>query len=243
MAAPVLYVYEPATAGFAKVLAVDLAVSSSSLVVLDAGTLLVVYAGRVLYPEGVDTRPAAAAAAANGSGGVGIGAASAAAAAAATGSVLGYGGTGMGDGGAMMGIGPPDMAMVAAPAVQHAQQLAAGRFPVPRVHVVESEEGLMMLLGMLVPLHVDPIHVQMLLMPQLKQMQPAEHGLLVDWHKKLAAAREAVGGSGGGLDLGASRGKGGRARQQQQQPSFGQWCETLRVGLPVDHELAGMAAD
>ena len=221
LAAPVLYVYEPATAGFHKVLPVDLAVSSSSLVVLDAGALLVVYAGRVLYHDGVGASSAAPAEA-NGGG-----------AAAAGVAASGYGGMGVGVG----GMGPPDMAMVAAPAVQHAQQLAAGRFPVPKVHVVENEEGLMMMLGMLVPLHVDPIQVQMLLLPQLKQMQPAEHGLLVDWHRKLAAARQAAaGGRAGVVD--------GRGRVvQQQQPSFGQWCGALRVGLPVDHELAAMADD
>lgn len=118
----------------------------------------------------------------------------------------------------------PDVAMVAAPAVQLAQQLAKGRLPVPSIHIIETEEEVDQLLTLLVPLHLDPMATQLLLLPDLRSSSAAEHGQLLQWHKqrheRQVMQQEMAGGPAAAAEV----------------PSLEEWCAALRVGLPVDHE-------
>jgi hypothetical protein len=205
LAAPEVHVYDPSSAGFKRVLPVSLAITPTALVVVDCGTQLVVYAGTVIRfsnPGATDGG--------DGGGSAAEGAVAAAAAAA-------------GGGGEQM----PDVAMVAAPAVQLAQALAKGRLPVPSIHIVETEEEVDQLLSLLVPLHLDPMATQLLLLPDLRSRSAAEHGQLLQWHKqrheRQLVQQEVMGVEGAEV------------------PSLEEWCAALRVGLPVDHEgVAGL---
>jgi hypothetical protein len=125
----------------------------------------------------------------------------------------------------------PDMAESAAPAVRCAQALIRGRVPVPAIHIVQDTAGMVNLSRRLVPLHEDPVALQMLLLPHLNDISPMQHGYLLDWHKHwagVAAAAEQQQGcavrSGGARLASAEAVKG-------QELSFGSWYSSFGVVL------------
>lgn len=123
----------------------------------------------------------------------------------------------------------PDMAVAAAPAVQCAHQLIRGRVPVPAIQLIDDMQGMASFMGKLVPLHEDPIALQMLLLPHLKDLAPAQHGYLLDWHRHWAAvsagaaAQSKVGYASGGARLAAT--------ERDVALSFGQWYSSYGVVL------------
>lgn len=124
----------------------------------------------------------------------------------------------------------PDMAVAAAPAVQCAHQLIQGRVPVPAIRLIEDVSGMASLMQRLVPLHEDPVALQLLLLPHLRDLSPAEHGYLLDWHRHWASvAADAVkqSGKGGYASGGARLARGERDKAL----SFGQWYSSFGIVL------------
>jgi hypothetical protein len=246
MVAPWLYVYDASSGQFEVLPPLNLALEPDALAVLDCGNELLIYVGEVLEAlvEGIAPAKDAAAAAAAGiaaaSGGSvepqqqqqqGKEAASAiesAADAAAAAAVNGR---------SSAGGRPPvrDMAVAAAPAVSCAHQLLRGRVPVPAIRLIEDEAGMASLMQRLVPLHEDPVALQLLLLPHLRDLSPAQHGYLLDWHKHWAAAGAAAaqqqqgGGAGDGRVAGGARMVRGEGVSSQL--SFGQWYSSFGVVL------------
>jgi hypothetical protein len=223
MVAPWLYVFDAAADQFDVLPPLNLALEPDATAVLDCGSEVLIYVGSVLAAavDGVLPTPAADAAAAagdttrqqqqhvpdmaNGNG------QPPAAAHAAQQHV-------------------PDLAEAAAPALRCAHQLIRGRTPVPAIHVVDDAAGMVRLVRRLVPLHDDPLALQLLLLPHLRDLSPAQHGYLLDWHKHWSCASAAAGqqqrssSSGGGARLAAVE-EGG------DELSFGAWYSSFGVVL------------
>jgi hypothetical protein len=245
MVAPWLYVYDASSGQFEVLPPLNLALEPDALAVLDCGNELLIYVGEVLEAlvEGVippakeganagfGSTYAAAAAAAVGEGvqeaqqqqqqqqGVASSIESAAEAAAAA-----------------AANGRPavrDMAVAAAPAVSCAHQLLRGRVPVPAVRLIEDEAGMAALMQRLVPLHEDPVALQLLLLPHLRDLSPAQHGYLLDWHKHWAAAGAAAAAAAQGGVSGRAAGGARMVRGEgvSGQLSFGQWYSSFGVVL------------
>jgi hypothetical protein len=127
------------------------------------------------------------------------------------------------------------MAVAAAPAVSCAHQLLRGRVPVPAIRLIEDEAGMASLMQRLVPLHEDPVALQLLLLPHLRDLSPAQHGYLLDWHKHWAATGAAAAQQQQGGGAGDSRVAGGarmvRGEGVSSQLSFGQWYSSFGVVL------------
>jgi hypothetical protein len=126
------------------------------------------------------------------------------------------------------------MAEAAAPAVRCAQALTRGRVPVPAIRVVEDTAGMVALVRRLVPLHEDPVALQLLLLPHLNDISPMEHGYLLDWHRHwagVAAAAAAAQGTGRGQQQAARAGGARLASGEAQELSFGSWYSSFGVVL------------
>jgi hypothetical protein len=95
--------------------------------------------------------------------------------------------------------------------VQYAHQLARGRAPVPAISVIQDAAGVAAFLARLLPLHADVPALQLALLPALRELRPAEHGALAEWHAGWRA-RAADGG-------------------------FGHFCAAAGVSLPVEGGL------
>lgn len=245
MVAPWLYVYDSSSGQFEVLPPLNLALEPDSLAVLDCGSELIIYVGEVLeamvegivqprdkemqqqqqqqlagpsqaQPDPQHQQQAKDGAAAAAAGTDPSTAALPAAAAAANGSA-----------GTASKPPVPDMAVAAAPAVQCAHQLLRGRVPVPAIKLIEDEAGMASLMQKLVPLHEDPVALQLLLLPHLRDLSPAQHGYLLDWHRHWAAVGTAA-------HAGAASTAGGArlmAHEGQQQLSFGQWYSSFGVVL------------
>ena len=85
----------------------------------------------------------------------------------------------------------------------------------------------------LVPLHEDPVALQLLLLPHLNDLSPMQHGYLLDWHShwaRLAAAAQQEQQHGPALRAGGARLAGGEAAKGQEL-SFGSWYSSFGVVL------------
>ncbi|KAF6264868.1 hypothetical protein COO60DRAFT_1180617 [Scenedesmus sp. NREL 46B-D3] len=249
MVAPWLYVYDASSGQFEVLPPLNLALEPDALAVLDCGSELLIYVGEVLEGLVEGTAPAkeaaaghenssATAAAAAAGGGVeerkqqqqqqqqqGKEAGSAIESAADEAAV---------NGGSAAGRPlVPDMAVAAAPAVSCAHQLLRGRVPVPAVRLIEDEAGMAALMQRLVPLHEDPVALQLLLLPHLRDLSPAQHGYLLDWHKHWAAAGAAAAQQQGGVADGRVAGGARMVRGEgvSRQLSFGQWYSSFGMVL------------
>lgn len=227
MVAPWLYVYDSSSEQFEVLPPLNLALEPDALAVLDCGSELLIYVGQVLeamvgglasqnesdekqelqqQKKQQQQRSAAAAAA-----GPGVAPAESAAAA--------------GDGAPAV----PDMAVAAAPAVQCAQQLIRGRVPVPAIRLIQGIQDMADMMQKLVPLHEDPVALQLLLLPHLKDLSPAQHGYLLDWHRHWAAV--AAGAASTGSVGYASGGARLAVAERDKSLSFGQWYSSYGVVL------------
>lgn len=245
MVAPWLYVYDPSSSQFDVLPPLNLALEPDALAVLDCGSEVIIYVGKVLMAlvEGLPTPsasdpdqqqgrhpaapppppPADAAAAAP----------APAPPAAATNGPAAIPGSSGDAGGRPPQLAPvPDMAEAAAPAVRCAQALVRGRVPVPAIHIVEDTAGMVNLTRRLVPLHEDPVALQLLLLPHLNDISPAQHGYLLDWHKHWAgvAAAAASGSAGGVASVRAGGARLARA-EATAELSFGSWYSSFGVVL------------
>jgi hypothetical protein len=242
MVAPWLYVYDASSEQFEVLPPLNLALEPDALAVLDCGNELLIYVGEVLEALVEGIAPAKDAAASS----TGYGSAAAAAAAGSTAGQQQQQGAervwlpptsegasaieSAAEAAAAAANGRPavrDMAVAAAPAVSCAHQLLRGRIPVPAVRLIEDEAGMASLMQRLVPLHEDPVALQLLLLPHLRDLSPAQHGYLLDWHKHWAAA--AVQPQGDGRAAGGARMARGEGASGQL--SFGQWYSSFGVVL------------
>eukprot|EP00878_Enallax_costatus_P011214 GHUV01011711.1.p1 GENE.GHUV01011711.1~~GHUV01011711.1.p1 ORF type:complete len:254 (+),score=73.33 GHUV01011711.1:455-1216(+) len=216
MVAPWLYVYDSNSGQFEVLPPLNLALEPDALAVLDCGSELLIYVGQVLEAmvEGSvpqsdkdqqqgsqqHQREASATEAPT----------TAAQSAAAKPAV-------------------PDMAVAAAPAVQCAQQLVRGRIPVPAIRLIEDIQVMAQMMQKLVPLHEDPVALQILLLPHLRDLSPAQHGYLLDWHRHWAAVAAGAAGAG---SVGYASGGARLAVAERDKPlSFGQWYSSYGVVL------------
>jgi hypothetical protein len=97
----------------------------------------------------------------------------------------------------------------------------------------------------LVPLHEDPVALQLLLLPHLNDISPMQHGYLLDWHKHwagVAAAAAAATGSSGAAAVRAGGARMARA-EAASELSFGSWYSSFGVVLksPVGALAGGEA--
>lgn len=243
MVAPWLYVYDAASSQFDVLPPLNLALEPDALAVLDCGSEVIIYVGKVLMAlvEGLPTPLGAEDPTNNGtiSGQQGSPAAAVpppppppqqqqqqAAAAAANGTPAAAGA----DGRLPALVQVPDMAEAAAPAVRCAQALTRGRVPVPAIRVVEDTAGMVALVRRLVPLHEDPMALQLLLLPHLNDISPMEHGYLLDWHRHWAGVAAATQG-GRGQQQAARAGGARLASGEAQELSFGSWYSSFGVVL------------
>jgi hypothetical protein len=239
MVAPWLYVYDPSSSQFDVLPPLNLALEPDALAVLDCGSEVIIYVGKVLMAlvEGLPTPAAssngeqqqqqegqqqqqgqgpqppqgsAAAAATNGPAAIPANAAD--------------GGVAVGPAAAVV----PDMAEAAAPAVRCAQALVRGRVPVPAIHIVEDTAGMVNLVQRLVPLHEDPVALQILLLPHLNDISPMQHGYLLDWHKHWAGVAAAAQQQGVSVRAGGARLANSEAVKGQEL-SFGSWYSSFGV--------------
>jgi hypothetical protein len=244
MVAPWLYVYDASSGQFEVLPPLNLALEPDALAVLDCGNELLIYVGEVLEALVEGIAPAKEAA-----GGVGFSSITNAAAGSTgkplhqqeqqqPGTQVASAIESAADAAAAAGGRPPvrDMAVAATPAVSCAHQLLRGRVPVPAIRLIEDEAGMASLMQRLVPLHEDPVALQLLLLPHLRDLSPAQHGYLLDWHKHWAAAGAAAaqqqqqgGGVAGGRAAGGARMVRGEGVSSQL--SFGQWYLSFGVVL------------
>lgn len=220
MVCPSLYIYDSAKGSFESCMAVDIAVGPHSLAVLDCGTEVLVYAGEALHgtqPSQHTQQHTLSAAAAGSLTAAGQDGAANGTAAAAVRTVAGpqtvstaTASTDMdvGAAGAGANSNTPDLAVAASPAVQCAHQLAQGRIPVPSIHILDQPSAVHSLMTRLVPLHADPMELQLLLLPQLQQLTPKQHGDLLEWQKQWW----------GSLD---------------EEPTLAHWLSSFDIHLPV----------
>jgi len=233
MVAPWLYVYDAASSQFDVLPPLNLALEPDALAVLDCGSEVIIYVGKVLIamveglptpaeedpnsnqqqqgqvPESQQQQPPAA----NGHAAPG----------------------GAGPSGRPGGVASPvpDMAEAAAPAVRCAQALSRGRVPVPAIHIVEDTAGMINLVRRLVPLHEDPVALQLLLLPHLNDLSPMQHGYLLDWHSHwatVAAAAAQQQQQGYAVRAGGARLAGAEASKGHEL-SFGSWYSSFGVVL------------
>lgn len=245
MVAPWLYVYDAASSQFDVLPPLNLALEPDALAVLDCGSEVIIYVGKVLMAlvEGLPTPSGAEGPTSNGGSSGQQGSSSAVplppqpqqqqqpAAAPANGTPA------AGANGQPPALAPvPDMAEAAAPAVRCAQALTRGRVPVPAIHVVEDTAGMVALVRRLVPLHEDPVALQLLLLPHLNDISPMEHGYLLDWHRHwagvaAAAAAQRCGGQQAAVRSGGARLASAEAGKGAQELSFGSWYSSFGVVL------------
>jgi hypothetical protein len=239
MVAPWLYVFDPTSSQFDVLPPLNLALEPDALAVLDCGSEVIIYVGKVLMAlvEGLPTpadstngaqqqqeqqqqqgqrqgqgpQPPAAPAATNGPAAIPAVAPDGVPAAGAAAAVL-------------------DMAEAAAPAVRCAQALVRGRVPVPAIHIVEDTAGMVNLVRRLVPLHEDPVALQILLLPHLNDISPMQHGYLLDWHKHWAGVAAAAQQQGVSVRAGGARLANFEAAKGQEL-SFGSWYSSFGVVL------------
>eukprot|EP00775_Hariotina_reticulata_P012622 gene12622-12752_t len=242
MVAPWLYVYDRSSGQFEVLPPLNLALEPDALAVLDCGSEVIIYVGSILealvegsVPDNRNSKQQdlqageaaaqesaapdlAASAAVQAANGVQAPGKLAAAAA----------GEGFTTPGKPSGAEPaavPDMAMAAAPAVRCAQQLVHGRLPVPAIKLVEDPGDMVQLVKRLVPLHSDPVALQLLLLPHLRDLTPAQHGYLLDWHRHWAAAAHEAG------SVSAAGGARLAYKEVAGELSFGQWYSSFGVVL------------
>jgi hypothetical protein len=120
--------------------------------------------------------------------------------------------------------------------VRCAQALIRGRVPVPAVHIVEDAAGMVNLVQRLVPLHEDPVALQLLLLPHLNDISPMQHGYLLDWHRHwagvAAAAAASARGQQAGYDVRAGGARLAKAEASKgEELSFGSWYSSFGVVL------------
>jgi hypothetical protein len=241
MVAPWLYVYDSNSGQFEVLPPLNLALEPDALAVLDCGSEVIIYVGSILEAmvegrvadsrsskqqeqqageravEGMAVADAAPASNAPVTNGV-----------QAPGRLTAAAGEGSSSPAKAPGGGlaaAPDMAMAAAPAVRCAQQLVHGRVPVPPIKLVEDPADMVQLMKRLVPLHSDPVALQLLLLPHLRDLTPAQHGYLLDWHNHWATAAQE------GLSVPAAGGARLAHREVSGELSFGQWYSSFGVVL------------
>jgi hypothetical protein len=101
---------------------------------------------------------------------------------------------------------------------------------VPAIHIVEDTAGMVNLTRRLVPLHDDPVALQMLLLPHLNDISPMQHGYLLDWHKHWAGVAAAAQQQGYAVRSGGARLASAEAAKGQEL-SFGSWYSSFGVVL------------